>query len=210
MSKNDSANIKITERKIRDRLDEAGYSISFAVPKDIESARRFSYDIVLKLASGYDSIMQINSGYAAPNNKNFIKNLTVQEYADIFKSHGIAYRYRKVPSTNTSILDKLFSGKTQKEAEELTAYIDFNTLSSEYFARILPLYGVRFFFAAEEMLLGDDPDRNKTIIRFMDLLDNEKLNLIEMAVFCYVYFGQIGISSIKTDYETLKKLLAPD
>ena len=199
--------IRIIENKEKNRLDAARFSVTYKTPKSDMAVRERAYKILVELASGNDAIMEINSGFTGPHQKNNSEEKSMQEFVDEFKRLGIAYKHRKVPSMRTSLLGKLFFSGSSKEDDEIMAYVDNEMLLSEDVMKLLPVYGVRFYFAKRNTLLRGDEERYNAISRFLDLLDNEKLSLIEMAVFIFVYLGQVGICTEKIDIEDLRELL---
>lgn len=205
--------MKINELKEKDRLDMARFSISYKAPEDINKAMRRAYEIIAKLGSGRDAIMEFNSSYilkkekpAAITNKN--KN-PFKDYTDELKHLGITYTVRKIPNAGAgSFLAKLFSfGGGKSECDEVLAYIDGDMLLSNDILHSIPSDGVRFYFIDKGVLMGDSGNHYDAINRFTAMTDDEKLAAIEMAVFSYMHFGQMGISTLKMELADLKEIL---
>ena len=208
----DKGNIKYKLKAIQggipDIPDILKFSISYSAPKGIDAARRIACNFISKLGAGLDAIMEINSGYsekAASNRSESI--LSVQEYASEFTRLNVEYKQKKVPAVNAALLGRLFTGRSRKEDDVIIAYIDNEMINNDSFIQALPYFGVMFHFTERQVLLGEDDNRLSAINRFLDMTDTDKLTVFERAVFCYAYFGQIGVSTRKTGYDELKCLL---
>ena len=204
--------IKITETREKKRLDAARFSLTYKASPDVERAKGQAYDLLLVLASGNDAIMEISSGYTNASLRQSANEKTMEQYVEEFRRFGIQYKLRKVPSVSGGIFGRLFSGKMNKEDDEVLAYIRYEMLTTEDFKKLIPFYGARFYFAKRRALLGSDgmgsaEGQYNAVGRFLDLLDSEKLSFIEMAVFVYAYFGQAGVCTEKIDYKDLVELL---
>ena len=198
---------RITENRERNSMEIARFSVSYTVPKDAITIKPYTLKIIQKLGRGCDAIMEYNSGFTGTRDKKTTDVISTREYVEEFKRLGIEYKYRKVPIPKGSFLANMFSLGGRREDDEIMAYISSEMFSNEEFVRLLPMHGVRFFFAERRALTGGDEDLDKAISRFMDMIDFERLELLDSAVFCYASFGQIGISTQKIDYMELDEIL---
>ena len=213
--------LKITEYKEAPSLEKARFSVRFQAPREKGAAVERAYGIISRLFSGHDAIMEVNSGYAGVSTKGKATEVPLEEFIYELKLLGVPYRCRKVPNTAATTLSKLFGGNSRKENDEVMAYIDNELLLSPKFLRVFPSHGVRLFlFRAEQdgaagrgdaapgrITAEDKADRHGFISRFIAMTNDEKFTLIDMAVFCYVFLGQVGISTLYMEMDELKKKL---
>ena len=154
--------IKIIDNKGANRLDVARFSVSYNAPNDLEAARELAYDLIIALASGNDAIMEIYTSFSIGYAKNMVNEAYMLGYVESFKRLDISYKNKKVPLQDNSLFGKLFSIKSREDGSEITAYIDNNMLLSEDFRKILPLCGVRFYFAKRGAFLRGSNDRRQS------------------------------------------------
>jgi hypothetical protein len=155
--------------------------------------------------------MEFNSSFIIKNAKPTAKTNKnpLQEYTDELKRIGITYTIRKIPNVGAgSFFVKLFSfGGAKNECDEILAYIDGETLLSNDLINSIPSDGGRFYFIDKGVLMGEGENRYDVINKFTAMTDDEKLAAIELAVFSYMHFGQMGISTLKMEIADLVEIL---
>lgn len=181
MDKNIKA--KVSDNTHKKDYEVSKLSISYSARK-IDNSQA-SYEIISALKADDNIIIELNSSLLNLSQKDNMMLFT--ELIDSLEAIGIEYRNKKISvSAKRSLFSIAIEGK-KIEGFELFAFIPHEIWCDQEFRKIIPNVGVKYYLPKSSS--------ENNLDAFVNLGENEKLELCRMVIFDNILFGSMGINT---------------
>ena len=198
LSKN-KGRLEISKTGNRD-LGTPDFLVSYRKMSD--NLRDESYKVINKLVGNNGIILHMCSALFSCQ-ENVRSDIAIKFISDL-KSYDLHYRYKKMPSSNTSFTSKLFSfGRNQDDVHDVLVYIPNSLWQDEGFRRILPSQGLKYYILKDEIDALDIVDKMYNGY----ILDHEYEEFSSFAIFDVSCLGNMGVFKRNISLEEIKLLL---
>lgn len=189
-------NIKVKISDVSDKRDSVSkFAISYSA-KNIDNSQ-ISYEIISSLKAENDIIIEINSSFfklSESESKMFLSRL-IEELND----YEVLYKKRKISVHTRRTMFSISLKSEIIEGFELLAIIPDVIWSNEWFRRIIPNMGVRYYLliSIKDVVLDE----------FIDLEENERTSQCNLVIFDYILSGSMGINTCRMKKEDIQALI---
>lgn len=167
-----------------------------------DNLRDESYKVINKLAGDNGIILHMCSALFSCQ-ENARADIALKFISDL-KSYDLQYRYKKMPSSNTSFTSKLFSfGRNQDDVHDVLVYISNTLWKDEGFRSKLPTQGLKYYILKPEIDAQDIVEKMYNGY----ILEHEYEEFSSFAVFDVSCFGNMGVFKKNISLEEIKQLL---
>lgn len=187
--------IKITDNSNTKLAEYANFSIAYSSRK-MESSQ-VSYEIISALKESNDLIIELNSALINLDvqKKNSLRNNFIEGLQNL----GIEFTSKKVAVQEGRTILSITLDTKKVEGFEIYALVKHEIWLDKEFKKIIPRFGARYYlpFAHAENNLS----------AFLELSEDEKINVSKMVVFDNIVLGNMGIATKHIAINELNQLL---